>query len=213
MRNFVQTDSSNFRGSVIVNSSKAALIVVDVQNDFVDPDGNLSVEGAVSVVPSINGKIDAAKREGRLIVYTQDWHPEVTPHFEKDGGIWPVHCIADSWGAAYYPELIVATDGEVVRKGTDGEDGYSGFSVRDPETAVESDTALESILRRHGVETVEVVGIATDYCVKETAIDASKRGFNTVAYRSCMKGVDLQPGDSEKAIEEMISTGVEVRNA
>ncbi len=194
-------------------SSKTALIVVDVQNDFVDPVGNLSVEGAASVVPSINDKVGAAISKGQLIVYTQDWHPKVTPHFAKDGGIWPVHCVAESWGAAFYPKLDVAVDAEIVRKGTGGEDGYSGFSVRDPETETETDTAMESILNRYGVQTVEVVGIATDYCVKETAIDASRRGFNTVVYRSCMKGVDLQSGDSDKAIEEMISAGVEVRDA
>lgn len=213
MRNFRQLECSNPCRSAIVKSSRTALIVVDVQNDFVDPDGNLSVEGAASVVPSINDKVSAAISKGQLIVYTQDWHPEVTPHFAKDGGIWPVHCVAESWGAAFYPKLDVAVDAEIVRKGTGGEDGYSGFSVRDPETETETDTAMESILNRYGVQTVEVVGIATDYCVKETAIDASTRGFNTVAYRSCMKGVDLQPGDSEKAINEMISAGVEVRDA
>lgn len=195
----------------MASSSKRALIVVDVQNDFVDPEGGLSVKDASSVVPSINAMISAARDDDRLIVYTQDWHPKVTPHFAKDGGIWPVHCVADSWGAQFFPELEVVSDARVVRKGTGGEDGYSGFSVRDPETEVESDTAMESILKQHGIDEVEIVGIATDYCVKETALDARKRGFKTVVYRNCMKGVDLQPGDAEAAIQEMEEAGVEVR--
>lgn len=196
----------------MASSSKRALIVVDVQNDFVDPQGGLYVQDAPSVVPSINAMISAARDDDRLIVYTQDWHPEVTPHFAKDGGIWPVHCVADSWGAQFFPELEVVSDARVVRKGTGGEDGYSGFSVRDPQTEVESDTAMESILKQHGIDEVEIVGIATDYCVKETALDARKRGFKTVVYRNCMKGVDLQPGDAEAAIREMEEAGVEVRD-
>ena len=193
-----------------MSSSNRALIVVDVQNDFVDPKGNLYVQDAPSVVPNINAKISVARNEGRLIVYTQDWHPEVTPHFAKDGGIWPVHCVADSWGAQLYPELEVVSDAEVVRKGTGGEDGYSGFSVRDPLTNAESDTAMEEILKRHGVTDVDVVGIATDYCVKETALDACRRGFRTNIFQDCMKGVNLQPGDAESAIAEMVEAGVEV---
>ncbi len=195
----------------MASSSKRALIVVDVQNDFVDPEGGLTVKDASSVVPSINAMISAARDDDRLIVYTQDWHPGVTPHFAKDGGIWPVHCVADSWGAQFYPGLEVVSDARVVKKGTGGEDGYSGFSVRDPETEAESDTAMESILKQHGIDEVEIVGIATDYCVKETALDARRRGFKTAVYRNCMKGVDLQSGDTEAAIHEMEEAGVEVR--
>ena len=189
-----------------------ALIVVDVQNDFVDPAGNLYVADAPTVVPNINRMIVAARDESRLIVYTQDWHPEVTPHFAKDGGIWPVHCVADSWGSELYPTLDVVAEAHFVRKGTSGEDGYSGFSVRDPNTGAESDTALESILRRNNIKNVDVVGIATEYCVKETALDARGRGFNTTVYRDCMKGVDLEPGDSEAAIDAMISAGIVVKD-
>ena len=193
-----------------MSNSNRALIVVDVQNDFVDPKGNLYVQDAPSVVPNINAKISVARNEGRLIVYTQDWHPEITPHFAKDGGIWPVHCVADSWGAQWYPDLKVASDAEVVRKGTGGEDGYSGFSVRDPLTNAESDTAMEEILKRHGVTDVDVVGIATDYCVKETALDACRRGYRTHIYLDCMKGVNLQPGDADSAIGAMVEAGVKV---
>ena len=193
-----------------MTDSKAALIVVDVQNDFVDPNGNLYVADAPSVVPNINEMIAASEAQQRLVVYTQDWHPEITPHFAKDGGIWPVHCVGETWGSELFPDLVIASSAEFVRKGTGGEDGYSGFSVRDPETEEESDTALDSILRDNGVQTVHVVGIATDYCVKETALDARRRGYETIVYRNCMKGVDLEPGDSQAAIGEMIAAGVEV---
>ena len=195
---------------VLVAKSKRALIVVDVQNDFVDPKGNLYVQDAPAVVPQINLMIADARADGRLIVYTQDWHPEVTPHFAKDGGIWPVHCVAGSWGAEFYPELDVHPSPQVVKKGTDGEDGYSGFSMRDPETGVASETSLQAQLERRGVEEVDVVGIATDYCVKETALDARRLSFKTRVYQSCMKGVDLKPGDSDAAIAEMAEAGVEV---
>src|SRR5919109_4931039 len=112
-----------------------ALIIVDVQNYFADPGGSLSVKGGDAVVPVINGEIDSASAAGATIVATQDWHPESTPHFQKDGGIWPVHCVAGAWGAALHPDLKVR--GEVIRKGTGGEDGYSAFTVRDPRSGDE----------------------------------------------------------------------------
>ena len=213
MRNFSQIFRvENERVSTVTNC-KTALIVVDVQNDFVDPKGNLYVNDAETVVANINAKIAAARSEGRLIVYTQDWHPEVTPHFAKDGGIWPVHCVGDSWGAEFYRDLEVVPEAEFVKKGTGGEDGYSGFSVRDPETEAATDTAMETILRGHAITRADIVGIATDYCVKETALDASNRGFSTRVYLNCMKGVDLEPGDSDSAIRTMIQRGVEVRDS
>ncbi len=183
---------------------------MDVQNDFVDPKGNLYVTDAESVIPEINAKVAQASAAGCLIVYTQDWHPETTPHFAKDGGIWPVHCVADSWGAEFYPHLNVLTDAQFIKKGVGGEDGYSGFTVRDPHTDEESATRLSGILRGHGVSKVEIIGIATDYCVKETAIDARKLGFEATVFLDCVKGVELKPGDVQTAIDEMASTGVEV---
>src|SRR4029453_7821928 len=124
---------------------KTALIVVDVQNDFADPAGGLSGAGAGSVIPTINGEIQSARNNGGLVVYTLDWHPPSTPHFAKDGGTWPVHCVAGTWGAAFYPRLVVV--GESVRKGTGGEDGYSGFTMADPPTRETSSTGLEELLR------------------------------------------------------------------
>ncbi|HKZ75571.1 MAG TPA: isochorismatase family protein, partial [Actinomycetota bacterium] len=110
---------------------RTALLVVDVQHDFADPKGSLYVKGGEAVVPVANDELERAVGAGALVAYTQDWHPASTPHFQKDGGIWPVHCVKDTWGADLHPRLKVA-DGERIRKGSSGEDGYSAFSVRDP---------------------------------------------------------------------------------
>lgn len=182
-----------------------ALIVVDVQNDFADPKGSLYVSGGEEVIPLINDEIDAAQAVGAPVFYTQDWHPESTPHFEKDGGIWPVHCVADSWGAQFHPDLKVV--GEVVRKGTGGEDGYSGFTVRDPETDSETETGLAEMLRARGVTDVVVAGLATDYCVKETVLDARTKDFEVTALKDAMRAVNLKPDDGESALQDMERAG------
>jgi len=185
-----------------------ALVVVDVQNDFADPSGSLSVRGGSEVVPVVNREIQAALEGGATIVYTQDWHPPDTPHFAKDGGIWPVHCVQGSWGADFHPDLRV--EGPVVRKGSHGEDGYSGFTMRDPETGETRPTELEAVLREGGVERLVVVGLATDYCVKETALDGRRLGFATTVLTDATRAVDLQPGDGERALDEMQAAGVEL---
>jgi nicotinamidase/pyrazinamidase len=185
-----------------------ALLVVDVQNDFADPAGSLSVSGGEEVVPGANREIERALDAGALVVYTQDWHPESTPHFQKDGGIWPVHCVQGTWGADFHPDLKVV--GEIVRKGTGGEDGYSGFTVRDPRSGEVEGTALESILRARGVERLVVMGLATDYCVKETALDGAAKGFDTVVLLEGIRAVDLRPGDGDRALDEVKRAGVDV---
>lgn len=182
-----------------------ALIVVDVQNDFADPKGSLYVKGGETVVPVANREVQRAQAAGALVVYTQDWHPETTPHFQKDGGIWPVHCVRDTWGAALHPGLLVA--GEVVRKGVGGEDGYSGFSVRDPRTGSASATQLGELLRARGVRRVVVLGLATDYCVKETVLDALRLGFDVEVVAEGIRAVNLQPGDGERALQDMLAGG------
>jgi len=183
-----------------------ALVVVDVQNDFADPAGALSVAGGMAIVPVVNGHVAAALAAGALVVYTQDWHPAHTPHFAPDGGIWPVHCVTDTWGAALHPDLVV--DGPVVRKGLSGEDGYSGFTMRDPVTGATIATDLASILRARGIRRVAVCGLATDYCVAATAIDAAALGFETSLLRDAVRAVDLVPGDGERALERMAVAGV-----
>ena len=185
--------------------SDTALVVVDVQNDFAAPGGSLYVEGGQEVVPVINREIDRALEADSPVFYTQDWHPETTPHFEKDGGIWPVHCVAGTDGAGLHPDLRVA--GEVVRKGTGGEDGYSGFTVRDPESGEERPTSLEALLREAGIRRLVVAGIATDYCVKETVLDGARLGFEVSVLGEGIRAVNLEPGDGDRAVEEMRRAG------
>jgi nicotinamidase/pyrazinamidase len=188
---------------------QTALIVVDMQNDFADPAGGLSVRGGDEIIPLINRKAWTAVRAGSFVVYTQDWHPESTPHFAKDGGIWPVHCVAGTWGAAFHPALDVL--GPWVRKGSNGEDGYSGFTMRDPSTGGTMPTELESLLRVRGVERVRICGLATDYCVKATALDAIRLGFGTTVLVDAVAAVDLEARDGEAAIDEMRAAGVVVQ--
>ncbi len=185
-----------------------ALIVVDVQNDFADPAGGLSVAGGDAIVPTVDGEIAMAVSNGAFVVLTQDWHPASTPHFAKDGGIWPVHCVADTWGAALHPALTAPDDAPRVRKGANGEDGYSGFTMRDPLTGETRPTELDALLRERGVERVVVVGLATDYCVKATALDAVRLGFETSVLTDAIAAVDLAPGDGDRAIAEMADAGV-----
>jgi nicotinamidase/pyrazinamidase len=184
-----------------------ALLVVDVQNDFASPDGGLYVQGGEQVVRPIGVEVGAAQNAGSPVVYTQDWHPGSTPHFEKDGGIWPVHCVADTWGAELHPDLLV--HGPVVRKGTSGEDGYSGFSVRDPTSGVAAATQLQSLLDR-SVRRLVVVGLAGDYCVKETALDGVRLGYQVEVPLQLTRFVELSPGDTERSVEEMRAAGVTV---
>jgi nicotinamidase/pyrazinamidase len=185
-----------------------ALIVVDVQNDFADPAGSLSVRGGADVIPVINREAALATANGAVVVCTQDWHPEHTPHFAKDGGIWPDHCVQDAWGAALHPTLEVPPETPVVRKGANGEDGYSGFTMRDSTSGATIGTGLEALLRDASVNDVVVTGLATDYCVKATALDARRLGFATTVLTDAIAAVDLQPGDGERALAEMRAAGV-----
>jgi nicotinamidase/pyrazinamidase len=179
---------------------KTALLVVDVQNDFAHPSGSLYVPGGETVVTLANREVSAARAAGAKVAYTQDWHPPETPHFVTGGGVWPVHCVRNTWGAEFHADLLVT--GEVVRKGTGGEDGYSGFGVRHPVSGEEIPTRLATVLRAAGIE--------TDYCVRETAADALELGFRTVILEEAVAAVDLQPGDGRRALEELAAAGAEV---
>jgi nicotinamidase/pyrazinamidase len=185
-----------------------ALVLVDVQNDFADPAGSLSVKGGDQVIPIVNGEIAMATSAGALVVATQDWHPESTPHFAKDGGIWPVHCVADTWGAQLHPDLAVPDDAPRIHKGANGEDGYSGFTMRDPTTGAEIPTELDRLLRDRAIKRVVVVGLATDYCVSATALDAARLGYDTATLTDAIAPVNLQPDDGERALESMRGAGV-----
>lgn len=184
---------------------RTALVVVDVQNDFADPGGSLYVREGERVVPVANGEIAEAEAAGAFIVYTQDWHPETTLHFEKDGGLWPVHCVHDTWGAELHPDLLV--QGPVVRKGTSGEDGYSAFSVRDPLSGAAASTQLQSLLDP-SVRRLVIVGLAGDYCVRETALDGRRLGYDVEVPLGLTRFVELAEGDAERAVAEMREAGV-----
>jgi nicotinamidase/pyrazinamidase len=164
-----------------------ALIIVDVQNDFADPAGGLSVPEGAAVIPVINGEIAMATSAQAFVAATQDWHPESTPHFAKDGGIWPVHCVADTWGAELHPDLALPGD---------------------PSTGETVPTELEAMLRDRAIARVVVVGLATDYCVKATALDAKRLGFDTFVLADAIAAVDIEPGDGARALDEMRQAGI-----
>ncbi len=189
---------------------RTALIVVDVQNDFADPGGSLHVPGGEDVVEPIDALVSVALEGGAMVVYTQDWHPPVTPHFAKDGGVWPDHCVQGTWGAELHPGLRVR--GPIVRKGANGEDGYSGFTMRDPVTGQTIATQLDGLLREGGVGRVVVTGLATDHCVQATVLDALDLGYATVVKRSLVRAVDLAAGDGDRAIAAMAAAGAVIED-
>ncbi|MDZ7679152.1 MAG: isochorismatase family protein [Acidimicrobiales bacterium] len=190
-----------------------ALIVVDMQNDFVHPDGSLHVSGSMDAIHRVNAEIAAARAAGSPVVYTQDWHPPDTPHFVDQGGNWPPHCVRDTWGARLHDDLDVPPDPVVVKKGTGMEDGYSGFTVYDLEADADQPTELDRILRDQGIERTIVVGVATDVCVRATALDAAKLGYVTEVIPEATAAVDQEEGDGERALEEMADHGIAIVSA
>jgi nicotinamidase/pyrazinamidase len=185
-----------------------ALVIVDMQHDFADPAGSLYVRGGEELVGPIADEIAAAKQAGATVVYTQDWHPEHTPHFQADGGLWPSHCVAGTEGAALVPGLPVV--GPQLRKGTGTEDGYSGFSEVDLATGTTKGTDLSTILDEAGVMDLTVVGLAGDWCVKATAIDGVRLGYSVTVPLALTRFVELTPGDTERAVADMRAAGVTV---
>jgi nicotinamidase/pyrazinamidase len=174
-----------------------ALIVIDVQNDFC-PGGALAVEAGDQVVDPIN-KMAA---EHDLVIATRDWHPPDHGSFEAHGGPWPEHCVQGTQGAELHPEIDRDKVDQVVDKGQDpATEGYSGFEG----------TGLEQLLRSRGIDRVHVAGLALDYCVKNTALDAKRHGFDVVVHRGATRAVNVNPGDDERAVAELREAGVEVR--
>lgn len=180
-------------------NSKQALIVVDVQNDFC-PGGTLAVPHGDEVVEPLNKQIDQFLQRGAPVYKSRDWHPATTKHFAIYGGTWPVHCVQDTEGAEFHPALREDPRITVISKGLGDTDCYSAFD----------ETDLASQLHEQGVEEVVVGGLATDYCVKNTVLDAVKHGFKVKALENAMRAVELQPGDGERAIEEMRAAGAEI---
>ncbi|MGH7794242.1 MAG: bifunctional nicotinamidase/pyrazinamidase [Candidatus Binatia bacterium] len=181
---------------------KDALIVVDVQNDFC-PGGALGVKNGDHIVPVLNRYIEKFRAARLPVIATRDWHPEKTTHFKEHGGVWPVHCVQQTSGAAFHPELRLPEDVILVSKGMAAdEDSYSAFHGK-----TDSGTSLEKLLRGLGVERIFVGGLATDYCVKYTAFDGMKQGFTIVVLADAIRGVNLDPNDSEQALTEIRQAG------
>lgn len=183
---------------------KSALIVVDVQNDFC-PGGTLAVKNGDEVVPALNRYIARFKAAGLPIFATRDWHPAKTSHFKEYGGPWPAHCVQNTEGAAFHADLDLADDIVVVSKGTAvNEDAYSGFQGKN-----QRGEALVDLLSARGIEKIFIGGLATDYCVKATALDGLKQGFKVVLLGDAIRGVNLSPDDSARALVAMAEAGAE----
>jgi len=180
---------------------KQALLVIDVQNDFC-PGGTLAVPHGDEVVAPLNKLIDEFLERGAPVYKTRDWHPPVTKHFAAYGGTWPVHCVRETTGAEFHPALRDDPRIAVISKGVDEKEGYSAFDGTD----------LATELHKQNVEEVVVGGLATDYCVKYSVLDALKNGFKVKAIENAMRPVDLQPGDGDRAIDEMRDAGAEIVN-
>lgn len=184
--------------------AKDALIIVDVQNDFC-PGGALPVPDGDKIVSLLNRYIEKCQKGHFPIFATRDWHPEKTTHFNTWGGVWPPHCIQGTPGAEFHPDLKLPDDVIIVSKGMDfSEDSYSGFQGLDA-----GGIKLGDLLRQHSVGRLLVGGLATDYCVKHTVLDGLKEGFKVTLLEEAIRGVDIKPGDSERAIEEMVRAGAE----
>jgi nicotinamidase/pyrazinamidase len=183
---------------LLSNDMAEALLIVDFQNDFT-PGGALAVERGDEIAGRLN-ELGADPRFG-FVVATRDWHPPDHGSFKEQGGIWPVHCVQDTEGAELHPGLDRSSLDVVVDKGQDRDtEGYSGFEA----------TQLESLLREHGIDRVTIGGLATDYCVKNTALDARRLGFGVTVDREAVRGVEVEPGDSERALDEVRAAGATV---
>src|SRR6185295_782173 len=179
-----------------MTTPKRALIVVDVQNDFC-PGGTLAVPHGDEVVEPLNKLIDEFLEHGAPVYKSRDWHPPVTRHFAAYGGTWPVHCVRNTEGAAFHPALRDDPRITVISKGLDDKDSYSAFD----------DTDLATRLHKQNVEEVVVGGLATDYCVKNTVLDALRNGFKVKAIENAMRAVEVIPGDGERALQQMREAG------
>lgn len=184
----------------MTNVKKKALIVVDVQNDFC-PGGSLAVVNGDKVVAPLNKLMNEFLERGEPVFKTRDWHPAKTKHFKAYGGTWPVHCVQGTRGAEFHPDLLDDPRITIISKGTDeSADGYSGFDG----------TSLARLLREEKVDEVWVGGLATDYCVKHTVLDARREDFEVKALADAMRPVNEDPQDGAEAIEEMREAGAEI---
>jgi len=182
-----------------MSEPRQALIVVDVQNDFC-PGGTLAVPHGDEVIAPLNKLIDEFLERGAPVYKSRDWHPPTTKHFEAYGGKWQVHCVQNTRGAEFHPDLRDDPRITVISKGLGDTDCYSAFD----------ETDLADRLHKQNIEEVVVGGLATDYCVKNTVLDALKHGFKVKAVENAMRAVELQPGDGARAIDEMRAAGADI---
>lgn len=182
---------------------RSVLLIVDLQNDFC-PGGALPVPDGDRIVPRVNRAVELFERRGLPVLASRDWHPRETRHFKEFGGAWPPHCIQKTKGARFHPDLRLPKHAIIVSKGMDPEeDSYSAFQA-----VTKEGRDLESVLRDLDVNEVFLCGLATDYCVRASALDSSKRGFRTWVLDDAIRGVNVKPGDSLAALEEMKGRGV-----
>ncbi|MBI4265401.1 MAG: bifunctional nicotinamidase/pyrazinamidase [Acidobacteria bacterium] len=185
-------------------SDRSALLVVDVQKDFC-PGGALAVPEGDRVVPVLNRRIAEAAAHGWPIYASRDWHPPVTRHFKQYGGEWPPHCVQRTEGAAFHDALQLPASTVVVTKGQDPDSpGYSAFQGETPDGR-----PLLADLQKRRIDRLYVGGLATDYCVKHSVLDALRAGLKVTVIGDAIKGVDVTPGDSARAIDEMRAAGAE----
>jgi nicotinamidase/pyrazinamidase len=186
-------------------SERSALLIIDVQNDFCTG-GALAVPGSERVVERLNAYIAGAAARGMPIYASRDWHPATTSHFQPFGGVWPVHCVQDTAGARFHPDLRLPAAAIVISKGDDP--SRHGYSALEGHTA--DGTPFLTDLRRRGINHLYVGGLATDYCVKHSAIDAAGAGLRVTVLEDAIAGVDVQPGDSSRALDAMREQHVDV---
>jgi nicotinamidase/pyrazinamidase len=185
-----------------IDARHDALVVVDVQNDFC-PGGSLAVPDGDSVVPVLNRYAERFDAQGAAVFASRDWHPPRTKHFAAYGGIWPPHCVQGTAGAAPHPALVLPARTQVVSKGMDpDEDAYSCFQAR-----AEQGGDFASLLAAREIQRLFVGGLATDYCVKATALDALRAGLTVVVLQDAVRAVDVTPGDGARALAELAAAG------
>ncbi|GIV09329.1 MAG: nicotinamidase [Fimbriimonadales bacterium] len=179
-----------------------ALLIVDVQNDFC-PGGALAVSEGDQVIPPLNRAADAVAQQGGLVLASRDCHPRETKHFAEFGGKWPVHCVQGTHGAEFHSNLKLPEGTVIISKGVGAEDdGYSAFEGRTADGRT-----LHAVLQAHGVQRLLVGGLATDYCVRASVLDALQHGYEVIVLADAIRGVNLQPDDSERALQEMQRAG------
>jgi nicotinamidase/pyrazinamidase len=188
-----------------MRKTNVALLVVDVQRDFC-PGGALAVPNGERVVPVLNRCLEEAVQHRVRVYASRDWHPATSDHFQASGGPWPPHCVQNTPGATFHPDLQLPPSTVVITKGDDPRaHGYSAF-----EGHTDEGRSLTEDLQAHGIEELYVGGLATDYCVRESVLAARKAGLRTAVLEDAVAGIDAQRGDVDRAFDEMRAAGADV---